>query len=616
MIIQEFLTQMSATPGEREMLEIIASSHPLQKLEGMYPKPLDLLRSPYLENPYVFNALLQDFSRDHYSFRPYLKAFKGLNPKDPKGVSLLYFMMALSIEVEEPLVSEDILYPFREAFMAGTKEAFGLYVYLLYFSFSQKGYPGLKKYASHTAMLQEAKPLEHRPEQFSLMQFLFQGNPLQIGKGDSGGLSTFLLQLGKALTRSMDVSKVYTLFLKDVSLESAPVSLIQELDADHFALAVPFHVGEDRSFIESHSFLKAMVTVVLKKFHLNPNIYHVRYLNDGSLAMAKLATESKRPVVLTLTPDPQRSMRDETSHRVIPHDYREGMEKIHKTEVGRQMIGVCRGILGIGGEKAKKRLEQYYPELRWIPASKPFEMISEGIDVHLPTKQGIDIEKVLTSKNHRYALDPKNLKKPFILNVGRLHPMKGQQKLLQAFYRSGAYEKYNLVIIGGNFQRPNAGERDFLHFERDFLTKHQELLGSYLHIPGIPNTTVRLIERKIHELGGAHLPNMYFCSSGKEEFGIAILEAMVEGYVAVGPTAGGVSTYIRHGENGFLGRTETASDMEESLIKTMEFFKEHPQKTEKLKENSVRTIREGYSMEAISLKFAAFYREVLSHGKN
>lgn len=620
---QEFLTQISATPKEKEILEIMSSSSPLKKLEGLYDNPLDLLRSTYLENPYLRNALLQDFSKDHYSFRPYVKALKGLDPKEPKGIPILSFMMALSIEVKEPLVQRRFLYPFRNDFVENTEESFGLYCYLLYFSFPLDEYPVLKKYDRYTKKILEASPLEHFPEQFSLMQFLFQGNPLQIGKGNSGGLSTFLLQLGKALTHSMEISQVFTLFLNDISKdipkdiskdrskEQSSYQLIQALEPNHYSISIPFHLGKDSNFTNSHSFLKAMVSVVLDKLQLNPNIYHVRYLNDASLAMAKLGREKKRSVVLTLTPDPHRSMAREDNHKVIGHGYQEGIEKMHKIEVGKKLLQGTHGIIGIGGEKAKEKLLQYYPELNLIPRNKPFQMISEGIDIHLPTKQRMNIVKVLTSPNHRYSIDTNNLSKPYILNVGRLHPLKGQQRLLEAFYQSEAYKKYNLVIIGGNFQNPNEVEASFLNFEKEYLEAHPELKGNYLHIPGIPNTTVRLIERKINELENPQFPNIYFCSSEKEEFGIAILEAMVEGLIAVGPIAGGVSTYIKHGENGFLGETENVQGVEKSLKEMISFFEGNPERIPGLKENSIETIKGNYSMEAISSKFAEFYREVL-----
>ena len=638
---REFITQVSATPEERDILEIISSSSPVKKLEGLYSAPLDVLRSSYFENPYIWNALLQDFSGDRYSFRPYVKALKGLHPKDPKGLSILTFMMALSIEVDEPLVQPNSLYIFRKEFSENTEESFGLYCYLLYFSLPFEDFPGLKKYGIYTKRIREASPLEHFPEQFSLLQFLFQGNPLEIGKGDSGGLSTFLLQLGKALTRSMEISQVFTLSLRDISADYSkghsknqqPYQLIQKIDPDHFSISVPFHVGEDQGFIKSHVFLKAMVSVVLKKLKLNPNIYHVRYLNDASLAMTMLGRERKGSVVLTLAPDPHRSMVHEESQKVIGYGYKEGIEKIHKIEVGKKLVQATHGIIGIGGEHAKQRLLQYFPELSLMPRNKPFQMISEGIDIHLPTNQRIDLEKVLTSPDHEYAIDFKNLSKPCIFNVGRLNPMKGQQRLLEAFNRSGVYKKYNLVLIGGNVENPNEAEAEFFSFEKAFLKEHPELRGSFLHIPGIPNTTVRLIERKVNEgkkdVGktdagkinvrktkdgsSAQLPNIYFCSSRKEEFGIAILEAMVEGFIAFGPKAGGVSTYIQHGVNGFIGETGTVRDLEMNLKEIIDYFEKNPEKAVEIRENSRKTIEEKYSMEGISLNFAEFYREVLSY---
>ncbi len=612
---QEFLTQISAASEERKILEIISSSGPLKKLEGLYDTPLDLLGSSYLDNPYLRNALLQDLSKDHFSFRSYVKALKGLDPEDPKGLSILSFMMALSIEVEEPLVQRNILYPFRNHFLENREESFGLYCYLLYFALPFEDYPVLKNYKTYTKQIQEAAPIEHFPEQFSLMQFLFQGNPLQIGKGNSGGLSTFLLQLGKALTNSMEISQVFTLSLRDISQERSTYHLIQAFEPNHYSISIPFHPGKDPNFINNHSFLKAMVSVVLEKLKLNPNIYHVRYLNDASLAMAKLAQEKKRSLVLTLTPDPHRSMVREDNLRVIGHGYQEGIEKIHKIEVGKKLLEITQGVIGIGGEKAKERLLHYFPELNLMPRNKPFQMISEGIDIHLPIKQRMDIEKVLLSSKHRFSIDPKNLTKPCILNVGRLHPLKGQQRLLEAFYQSGAYEKYNLVVIGGNFQTPNEAEADFLNFEQKYLKAHPELRGNYLHIPGIPNNTVRLIERKINGLDNSDFPNIYFCSSEKEEFGIAILEAMVEGFIAIGPKVGGVSTYIEHGVNGFLGDSQKVSDLEKSLREIISFSQGDPERIGVLKKNSRKTIEENYSMEAISLKFAEFYRGVLDYEK-
>jgi glycosyltransferase involved in cell wall biosynthesis len=46
-------------------------------------------------------------------------------------------------------------------------------------------------------------------------------------------------------------------------------------------------------------------------------------------------------------------------------------------------------------------------------------------------------------------------------------------------------------------------------------------------------------------------------ASVKEEFGIAILEAMAAGLVVVAPAGGGPATYVAHGDTGILTDTST-----------------------------------------------------------
>ena len=53
---------------------------------------------------------------------------------------------------------------------------------------------------------------------------------------------------------------------------------------------------------------------------------------------------------------------------------------------------------------------------------------------------------------------------------------------------------------------------------------------------------------------------MYVCGSLKEEFGLALIEALAAGLVVVGPEGGGPATYIDEGVTGFL--VDTRSPLE------------------------------------------------------
>ena len=53
-------------------------------------------------------------------------------------------------------------------------------------------------------------------------------------------------------------------------------------------------------------------------------------------------------------------------------------------------------------------------------------------------------------------------------------------------------------------------------------------------------------------------PNgVYVCGSLKEEFGLALIEALAAGLVVVGPEGGGPATYIDEGVTGFLVDTRS-----------------------------------------------------------
>ena len=56
---------------------------------------------------------------------------------------------------------------------------------------------------------------------------------------------------------------------------------------------------------------------------------------------------------------------------------------------------------------------------------------------------------------------------------------------------------------------------------------------------------------------------VYVCASVKEEFGIALLEAMATGLMVVAPDGGGPATYVQDGVTGVLTQTWDAARLEE-----------------------------------------------------
>jgi glycosyltransferase involved in cell wall biosynthesis len=58
---------------------------------------------------------------------------------------------------------------------------------------------------------------------------------------------------------------------------------------------------------------------------------------------------------------------------------------------------------------------------------------------------------------------------------------------------------------------------------------------------------------------------VYACSSRKEEFGLALLEALAAGLPVVGPDRGGPPTYVEDGETGFLVDTTDLASLRTGL---------------------------------------------------
>ena len=85
-----------------------------------------------------------------------------------------------------------------------------------------------------------------------------------------------------------------------------------------------------------------------------------------------------------------------------------------------------------------------------------------------------------------------------------------------------------------------------------------EAAGAGLLLAGHrPNTTTTAWLAAAHRgiPGGCAPGGVYVCASLKEEFGIAILEAMAMGLVVVAPNGGGPATYIEDGVTGVLTDT-------------------------------------------------------------
>ena len=76
-------------------------------------------------------------------------------------------------------------------------------------------------------------------------------------------------------------------------------------------------------------------------------------------------------------------------------------------------------------------------------------------------------------------------------------------------------------------------------------------------------TILRIARAGLGSLVSPH--GVYACTSQKEEFGVALLEAMATGLSVVAPNAGGPATYVEEGLTGSLADTSSVADVREAL---------------------------------------------------
>ncbi len=110
--------------------------------------------------------------------------------------------------------------------------------------------------------------------------------------------------------------------------------------------------------------------------------------------------------------------------------------------------------------------------------------------------------------------------------------------------------------------------------EREQLDRIAEVLARFpgaadgLLMPGHrPNDVVAvwLAAAREGRAGGIGAAGVYVCSSLKEEFGLALLEALASGLVVVGPAAGGPATYIDDGVTGVLVDTRRPDEVARAI---------------------------------------------------
>jgi hypothetical protein len=214
-----------------------------------------------------------------------------------------------------------------------------------------------------------------------IAQFMLLGEIGQAGKGDSGGLGIFLESLGSAMANRPEVVHVYTFVLTQT--HEKPVE--QPLSAKHSVVFVPMHIDGpigQQEMMKHEAELEKAVMDAVENCRFEPDIFHIRYADHGSLAVLKAAKRMGKKVVFTLTADPHRTMTNQFDLFSLDDANMQKLDfALQRVYVSDRLLQGADGLAVMPNSAGLKSLTDYFPQFDLHPEvqAKPLKVLAEGI---------------------------------------------------------------------------------------------------------------------------------------------------------------------------------------------------------------------------------------------
>lgn len=401
------------------------------------------------------------------------------------------------------------------------------------------------------------------------------------GAGDNGGIATLLVRLGDALVAdpSAGVQRVITLSRGPVAQAAADLLDIGSIASGHIYGHVPLRqeaVPSAAAWPLRVTARRGIRRILRAAGHVD--LLHLRMADVGSLAAADVARELGIPVVFTVAPDP---------HGVIQSMDRSGLltrAQFGDADMEEHFWFRARLVQSLASNAAhtvlfpRPQLQRDMSQLVGIDITAHPErhtIVAEGVDLEVVDRAVASVrasaepmpEAIADLRRRVEQLAPARRALPFIVSVGRLHRVKGMATLVEAWARGPLRDRANLLIVGGDLGRPSRDEREQLDRIDAVVPAHARADAGLVLAGHQPNDVAALWLAAVR-FGMPHLTapgGVYVCASLKEEFGIALLEAMATGLMVVAPDGGGPATYVENGITGVLTETWDAGRLEAAI---------------------------------------------------
>ncbi|MGV8895670.1 MAG: glycosyltransferase [Rhodoglobus sp.] len=450
----------------------------------------------------------------------------------------------------------------------------------------------------------------------------------QVGSGDNGGIATLLVRLGDALMTTPDAStrveRVITLSRGSAADAVASVSEIAAASGGHVYGRVPT-LSEP---IQSASAWPLRVAVRrgirrLLRAAGGVDVLHLRMADVGSLAAADVARELDIPVVFTVAPDPHAVIDSlDKSGTLTQQNFGDVDEREHfwfRVRLVQRLAANADHTVLFPRPNLQRDMRELvgidltaHPERHSIvPEGIDMRVIDRAVDEAADLAAGLPATAPLQQLTDLLEALPESRRGlPLLVSVGRFHRVKGMAAIVEAWAGSALAHRANLLLVGGDLQSPSADEQQQLE-AMDAVVPAAERAERGLVLSGHqPNdTAARWVAAARFGIPALAAPRgVYVCGSLKEEFGIALLEAMASGLFVVAPAGGGPATYVQQHVTGLLVPTWDLERLQEAMVDALDIAS--TETDDERAALSRKTVEDNFTIQAMAQSLAEVYSDV------
>ena len=444
----------------------------------------------------------------------------------------------------------------------------------------------------------------------------------EVGAGDGGGLATLVVQLSRALGRRPEIDSVVTVaraFADEHSIVSHDLRherVARGSSIERIAFGPEGYLSTADMWPYRAEIERELEDALLRLPALD--VMHLRFADVGTFAAARVCRRLGIPVCFTLAADPHVVIRAaEEAGRLSRETFAEADVReryLLRAYIVESMLEQAAGLVAFPRPDAAADLQELLGIELEGPQAGRLRTVSEGISIRTLDRAAVaaagpDEPDVWQDLRRAVATLPaERAGLPLILSVGRFHRVKGFDRLLEAWAGDPVlFAAFNLALVGGDLERPTKEEADVLRRlgiveERlPHARSGRLLLGHRSH----DDVALLLHAARIGIEGAVGPDAVYACPSDKEEFGLALLEALGAGLTVVAPVVGGPATYVEHGVNGCLVDTTSVGALRRGLADAAGL-----RHVEGRAAAATALVRERFSIEGMAAKLTELYLDV------